>query len=416
MQTSANWEYNFRSRQWLPFNRANATILEKKFQESQVADLAVIQYQKCAPDKTHSFVLPDTPWRVTWPCVGGQAEFQQEDLSTGSLVPVRRSTEYRHYNRSLAQPSGHSNKRAKTDWNDFLHSPSASSTNKKLKSSSNSNSSSSSSLAAAAAATKDTDTDAAMATDDEAGSDCCICMSPLVENSSNATAGSDQDSVVLCCLQHELKKGERAAMVESHRFHRACISNWFESKGCPLCPTCKGMAQSKTARSQAAASSSKTAGGGHLVRIGTSQPDGVMKVYLRPDLRVPTSYCTDDEEGKEEGKQEEEELNGGTFVMEWTFRDPSEPSVILDQRRAFIPDSRDGRGRRLLERIVKAWERKLLFSVGRSLTNPDAGDNSIIWSGNVHFKTEPLSNESGHGFPDDQYFDRLDAELSAVNC
>jgi len=55
-----------------------------------------------------------------------------------------------------------------------------------------------------------------------------------------------------------------------------------------------------------------------------------------------------------------------------------------------------------------AWERRLIFTISRSVTT--GRDNAITWN-EIHHKTESHSNHSGHGYPDPNYLTNVTEEL-----
>ena len=64
----------------------------------------------------------------------------------------------------------------------------------------------------------------------------------------------------------------------------------------------------------------------------------------------------------------------------------------------------------MLKLLRKAWDRKLTFTIGTSVTT--GALNTIVWN-EIHHKTESTSNFSGHGYPDPKYLDNVTAELAA---
>lgn len=78
------------------------------------------------------------------------------------------------------------------------------------------------------------------------------------------------------------------------------------------------------------------------------------------------------------------------------------------RRIAFLPDNKDGR--QILRLLRIAFERKLIFTVGRSVTT--GKDNRIVWSG-IHHKTNLNGGVSNFGYPDLTYFNRVREELGA---
>ena len=73
-------------------------------------------------------------------------------------------------------------------------------------------------------------------------------------------------------------------------------------------------------------------------------------------------------------------------------------------RVAFLPDTKEGRIKLAL--LVVAFERKLTFTIGRSLTT--GHPNSVIWAG-IHHKTS--TKPGPYGYPDQSYFLRVREEL-----
>ena len=64
----------------------------------------------------------------------------------------------------------------------------------------------------------------------------------------------------------------------------------------------------------------------------------------------------------------------------------------------------------MLGLLRKAFDRKLIFTVGRSVTT--GRDNQIVWNG-IHHKTNTEGGSAYFGYPDDTYFDRVKLEMAA---
>lgn len=60
--------------------------------------------------------------------------------------------------------------------------------------------------------------------------------------------------------------------------------------------------------------------------------------------------------------------------------------------------------------LQEAFERRLVFTVGRS--NTTGREDVVTWN-EIHHKTEPGLNQFGHGFPDPGYLDHVLQELAA---
>ena len=64
----------------------------------------------------------------------------------------------------------------------------------------------------------------------------------------------------------------------------------------------------------------------------------------------------------------------------------------------------------VLKLLRIAWERKLTFTIGTSVTT--GAVDTLVWN-EIHHKTESTSNHSGHGYPDPKYLDNVLMELAA---
>eukprot|EP01105_Mastigella_eilhardi_P014205 TRINITY_DN3234_c0_g2_i1.p2 TRINITY_DN3234_c0_g2~~TRINITY_DN3234_c0_g2_i1.p2 ORF type:complete len:127 (-),score=16.79 TRINITY_DN3234_c0_g2_i1:48-428(-) len=78
-------------------------------------------------------------------------------------------------------------------------------------------------------------------------------------------------------------------------------------------------------------------------------------------------------------------------------------------RTAYLPDCPEGR--KVLHLLQVAWDRRLLFTVGRSITNET--ENCVVWNG-IHHKTQTQGGEVEHGYPDPTYLSRVTEELASV--
>ncbi|XP_076456917.1 uncharacterized protein LOC143291132 [Babylonia areolata] len=77
-------------------------------------------------------------------------------------------------------------------------------------------------------------------------------------------------------------------------------------------------------------------------------------------------------------------------------------------RRAYLPDSAEGRKVYRLLRV--AFESRLVFTVGRSVTT--GADNVVTWN-DIHHKTSPHGGATNFGYPDPYYLSRVQEELAA---
>ncbi len=78
------------------------------------------------------------------------------------------------------------------------------------------------------------------------------------------------------------------------------------------------------------------------------------------------------------------------------------------EREAFLPDS--PQGNEVLALLRTAFERRLTFTVGTSITMGPRGGIRVIWNG-IHHKTDRTGT---FGYPDDTYFARVKEELASL--
>ena len=75
---------------------------------------------------------------------------------------------------------------------------------------------------------------------------------------------------------------------------------------------------------------------------------------------------------------------------------------------SFVPSAHPAmQTQQVLKLLIKAWERRLTFTIGTSLTLGRA--NSVVWN-EIHHKTQ-LDNRWEHGFPDNKYIGNVLQEL-----
>ncbi|GLJ48638.1 hypothetical protein SUGI_1026110 [Cryptomeria japonica] len=190
------------------------------------------------------------------------------------------------------------------------------------------------------------------------GENCSICLSSL----------QDEEAV-------ELDKCH-------HIFHRECLITWL--KGRPTCPACLTV---------------------YGVITGT-QPPGKMSIRYIPIT------------SKEAGSGLDGYPNTDIIEITYMFRDgiqtaehPSPGNPYSGTRRiAYLPRNKEGE--EILELLKIAWDRRLLFKVGTSVTT--GRSNTVVWAG-IHHKTQKRGGSTNWGYPDERYFDRVKAELANFN-
>ncbi|XP_002189161.5 E3 ubiquitin-protein ligase DTX3L isoform X1 [Taeniopygia guttata] len=78
------------------------------------------------------------------------------------------------------------------------------------------------------------------------------------------------------------------------------------------------------------------------------------------------------------------------------------------QRTAYLPDNEEGR--EILQLLKRAFNQKLIFTVGQSHTT--GAQNVITWN-DIHHKTSMMGGPTQFGYPDYSYLQRVRSELKA---
>ena len=98
--------------------------------------------------------------------------------------------------------------------------------------------------------------------------------------------------------------------------------------------------------------------------------------------------------------------NCDTIVINYNF--PNGPGYTGTHRTAYLPNNKEGR--EVLALLKTAFDRKLTFTVGTSITT--GRKNTVIWNG-IHHKTNLYGGSTNFGYPDKSYFNRVKEELAA---
>lgn len=158
-----------------------------------------------------------------------------------------------------------------------------------------------------------------------------------------------------------------------HEFCSRCIDKHFEEVS-PSCPNCK-------------------------IYYGKplgNQPDGLMW-YSTVNQYLPGYPATD------------------TIIIEYEIPDGTQtdkhpnPGVPFKgtHRIAYIPDNEHGR--KIHRMLRKAFDQKLIFTVGKSATT--GKENMVTWN-DIHHKTRPDGGPQSFGYPDPEYLDRVEEQLT----
>jgi len=198
----------------------------------------------------------------------------------------------------------------------------------------------------------------------------------LCQSTGNARVATQEESVCPVCLE-PLETGV-AALPCSHKLHEDCARKVVEfgqaGPDCLQCPECQDTNGVKTGNQPLTGDMTWTT-------IPHSLPG-----HLGHDTIV-IKYRM------EGGFQGEEHPNPGRPYQARGF-----------PRMAYLPDSDEGRS--ILSLLTKAFRRRLIFTVGPSLTRGQ--EDCVTWAG-IHHKTKMSDGE--HGFPDPGYLSRVREEL-----
>ncbi|KAL4510570.1 hypothetical protein ABPG72_004724 [Tetrahymena utriculariae] len=192
---------------------------------------------------------------------------------------------------------------------------------------------------------------------------CCICQCELYDGVYKMTENdfikqiqnnSDEDAIQLLDC-------------DGHFFHFGCIKHMLKDSHikCPVCSKIYGV-------------------------MTGDQPNGKMTTYIDKNFQ-----CTG--------------FNCSTIVINYQiYSSVSHGKQIPGtQRTAYLPDNEEGR--EVLKLLQIAFDRKLIFTVGRSVTT--GTDNVVVWNG-IHHKTSLKGGAAYFGYPDPTYFNRVKQELA----
>jgi deltex-like protein len=160
---------------------------------------------------------------------------------------------------------------------------------------------------------------------------------------------------------------------QGHMFHKDCIIHCYQQSflKCPICSTVYG------------------------TFVGT-QPNGTMTVTKSSSKLPGYNKC-------------------GTITVNYHFpggtQGPEHPNPGQHyegtSRTGYFPDNEEGN--KVVNLLKIAWDRKLIFRVGMSVTT--GLDNCVVWNG-VHHKTSTSGGASNYGYPDETYLERVKDELA----
>jgi len=201
---------------------------------------------------------------------------------------------------------------------------------------------------------------------DQEDHQCSICLGDLFDSSGYSDNSSSTSSPALSLVQCK------------HAFHEECLVALINNNPSPFlqCPTCKKV---------------------HGIMTGTMPTNGTMTHRLCSRSVPGYENCGSIEihfQFPSTGIQGQEHPNPGQRYTAMNF-----------PRTAYLPNNQEGV--QALHGLYIAWEQRLMFTVGRSITN--GRDNCVTWN-DIHLKTHLGGGE--HSYPDAHHLKNLFEELA----
>ena len=224
----------------------------------------------------------------------------------------------------------------------------------------------------------------------EPDTDCLICLGPFGDAqpllSSDPLSEASSDTLTsfhnFPSEDYDTSGPVKLPQCTGHYFHADCILEWLREKHqCPYCKQFYG-------------------------RVTGDCPEGIMTIS-HTKRKLPGWTAT--------SMLHTAEKSDGTWIMQWTLfsgrQGPQHPNPGKlyhgTSRVGFLPDTPDYR--KVLKMLMIAWQRRLMFTIGFSLTR---GVHDVItWSG-IHIRTE-WEDHYGFGWPCPGYYDNITLELSS---
>ncbi|XP_035986892.1 uncharacterized protein si:dkey-3h3.3 [Fundulus heteroclitus] len=178
-----------------------------------------------------------------------------------------------------------------------------------------------------------------------------------------------------CPICMELVPPQRKKTLQcKHSFCKDCLKRAFGYK--PVCPVC----------------------GEVYGTLKGTQPDGGTMDIQRTSLSLP---------GYDHHPTIVIHYHIPSGIQKEEHPNPGQPFQGVS-RTAYLPDSSEGR--KVLELLRKAFNQRLIFTIGRSSTS---GRNNMVTWNDIHHKTSMHGGPTSYGYPDPDYLNRVQEELKA---
>uniref|UniRef100_A0A3Q2CQE3 E3 ubiquitin-protein ligase n=1 Tax=Cyprinodon variegatus TaxID=28743 RepID=A0A3Q2CQE3_CYPVA len=184
--------------------------------------------------------------------------------------------------------------------------------------------------------------------------------------------GDGKDDQCCICMSEFTNKEQLKC---KHAFCKDCLQMVVQHSG-PICPICKDV----------------------FGVVKGNQPEGTMRwrKHNYADLPgFPGCGHIEITYNIPEGKQKDNHPNPGEQYSGTT-------------RTAYLPDNKEGN--EVLHLLKKAFDQKLIFTVGTSMTT--GLKNAVTWN-DIHHKTSMTGGPERFGYPDETYLSRVKEELKA---
>lgn len=198
---------------------------------------------------------------------------------------------------------------------------------------------------------------------------CSICQYVFYEKEEeNNNKDDDKKDDKINTFENYLKEPINVVLLDKctdHFFHIECLSLLIGDKDNFRCPNCSMI---------------------YGILIG-DMPYGTMTAYISKN-----THC--------DGYKK-----NGTIIINYYFPDGDTYSGTI--RECYLPDTKEGR--EILGLLKVAFDRKLSFTIGTSVTTGQT--NTTVWNG-IHHKTNIRGGPTRFGYPDPTYFNRVQEELA----
>ncbi|KAM8770642.1 E3 ubiquitin-protein ligase DTX3L [Rhynchonycteris naso] len=195
--------------------------------------------------------------------------------------------------------------------------------------------------------------------------------SPTSQGSASSGPSRVDKKEDICSICMDLMSNKQVLPKCKHEFCAPCINKALTYKSvCPLCQTSYGVQKG-------------------------NQPEGIMTFSTQSSSLPGYESC-------------------GSIVINYSMKggiqtkehpNPGKP-YSGTHRTAFLPDNKEGR--EVLKLLQKAFEQRLIFTVGDSRVS---GLSNVITWNDIHHKTSQYGGPQNYGYPDPSYLSRVKQEL-----